>query len=263
MQKRVMVFGLSFLVCCVSSLTLVSCKTKQVVAEQGASENVAVSKIISGHYANRKSFETVNIKASARYEDDKQTQNVTAEIRMKKDEKILVIVRFFGITMAKAMITPDKVSYYEKINGKYFEGNYKLLSNWLGTDLDYQKVQNLFLGLALDDLTQGQYTESVENNLYKLKSAKNGSAEKEFLFEGANFLLKKEILTQKEEDRSLEINYLSHNESPKGIMPFDIFIQAFQKQKVSIQIGYNSMAFDEGLSFSYDVPEGYEQIFID
>ncbi len=254
MQKWLVVFGLLF---------LVSCKTKQVVAEQGAAENVEVSKIISGHYANRKNFETLNIKASARYEDDKQTQNVTAEIRMKKDEKILVIVRFFGITMAKAMITPEKVSYYEKINGKYFEGNYSLLSNWLGTDLDYQKVQNLFLGLALDDLTKGKYVESIEDNRYKLKSKANGATEKEFLFEGANFLLKKEVLAQKEENRSLEINYLSHKESPKGIMPFDIFIQAFQKDKVTIQIGYNSVSFDEGLSFSYDVPEGYEQIFID
>ncbi|WP_035676705.1 DUF4292 domain-containing protein [Flavobacterium limnosediminis] len=254
MKKWLAVFGLLLIVCC---------KPKQLVAESGASENVAVSKVISGHYANRKNFETVNIKANARYEDDKQAQNVTAEIRIKKDEKILVIVRFFGITMAKAMITPEKVSYYEKMNGKYFEGDYSLLSKWLGTDLDFQKVQNLFLGLALDDLTKGKYEESVENNMHKLKSKNNGATEKEFLFEGANFLLKKEILTQEQEGRSVEINYLSHKESSKGIMPFDIFIQAMQKEKVSIEIGYNSVAFDEELSFSYDVPNGYEQIFID
>lgn len=254
MRKLLVVFGLVF---------LVSCKPKQVVTEQGtASENVAVSKIISGHYANRKSFETLNIKANANYEDEKQSQNVTTEIRIKKDEKILVIVRFLGITMAKALITPDKVSYYEKINGKYFEGNYKMLSNWLGTDLDFQKVQNLFLGMAIDDLTKGTYVESIEDKMYKLKSARNGT-EKEFLFEGANFLLKKETLVQKSEDRSLEINYLSHKESPKGIMPLQIAIEAQQKQKVSIQINYNTISFNESLSFTYDVPEGYEQIFID
>jgi hypothetical protein len=254
MQKWLAVFGL---------LLIISCKSKQLVAEHGASDNVAMSKVISGHYANKKNFTTANIKANAKYEDDKQTQNVTAEIRIRKDEKILVIVRFFGITMAKAMITPEKVSYYEKINGKYFEGNYSLLSKWLGTDLDFQKVQNLFLGMALDDLTKERYLESVENNMYKLKSRNNDRTEKEFLFEGANFLLKKEILTQKEEGRSLEINYLSHKESSKGIMPFDIAIHAMQKDKVSIEIGYNSVAFDEELSFSYDVPNGYEQIFID
>lgn len=254
MQKWLAVFGL---------FLIMSCKPKQMVAAHGAADNVVVSKIITGHYANSKNFETVNIKANARYEDDKQSQNVTAEIRIKKDEKILVIVRFFGVTMAKAMITPEKVSYYEKINGKYFEGNYSLLSRWLGTDLDFQKVQNLFLGMALDDLTKGSYIESVENNLHKLKSRKNGGTEKEFLFEGANFLLKKEILTQEEQGRSLEINYLSHKESAKGAMPFDISIQALQKGKVAIEIGYNSVSFDESLSFSYDVPKGYEQIFID
>jgi uncharacterized protein DUF4292 len=263
MQKLLVVFGRIFLVCCASSLLLVSCKPKQVVTEKGASENLSGSKIITGHYANRKDFETVNIKSSASYEDEKQTQNVTAEIRIKKDEKILVIVRFFGITMAKALITPEKVSYYEKINGKFFEGNYALLSNWLGTDLDFQKVQNLFMGMAIDDLTKEQYIESVENNLYKLKSKKKGATEKEFLFEGANFLLKKEVLSQKEEDRNLEINYISHKESPKGIMPMEIHIEAIQKQKVTIHIGYNSVTFNEDLSFSYEVPEGYEQIFID
>ena len=41
--------------------------------------------------------------------------------------------------MAKALITPTKVSYYEKINNTYFEGDFSLLSNWLGTDLDFQK----------------------------------------------------------------------------------------------------------------------------
>jgi hypothetical protein len=52
-------------------------------------------------------------KANAKYSDDQQSQNVTAEIKIKKDQQILVI-RFLGITMAKASITPTSVSYYEK-----------------------------------------------------------------------------------------------------------------------------------------------------
>jgi hypothetical protein len=39
--------------------------------------------------------------------------------------------------MAKASITPTSVSYYEKIKGTYFEGDFSALSQWLGTDLDY------------------------------------------------------------------------------------------------------------------------------
>jgi hypothetical protein len=47
--------------------------------------------------------------------------------------------------MAKASITPTSVSYY----GTYFEGDFSALSQWLGTDLDYNKIQNMLLGEAL------------------------------------------------------------------------------------------------------------------
>jgi hypothetical protein len=47
--------------------------------------------------------------------------------------------------MAKASITPTSVSYY----GTYFEGDFSALSQWLGTDLDYNKIQNMLLGEPL------------------------------------------------------------------------------------------------------------------
>lgn len=245
---------------------LVSCKSKKgLIGEQSAYENAELVTVVKGHYGNQQNFSTANFRASARYEDHTQSQNVTAEIRIKKDEKILVLVRFFGITMAKALITPEKVSYYEKINGKYFEGNYQLLSNWLGTPLDYEKVQNLFLGRALDDLTKEQYTVALENGLHVLKNNPKASLRKMFMFEAANFLLKKETIEQEtpEGPRSVDVTYPSHKESEKGIYPAEIHIEAHQKEKVSIKIAYNHVTFNEDLSFTYDVPEGYEQIFID
>jgi hypothetical protein len=35
----------------------------------------------------------------------------------------------------------NSVSYYEKIKGTYFEGDFSALSQWLGTDLDYSKIK--------------------------------------------------------------------------------------------------------------------------
>lgn len=245
---------------------LASCKTKQAAAtvtEQAVGESKAANEIITGHYKNKKDFKTLKISASADYKDDKQSHSMTAEIRIKKDETILVSVRFLGITMAKAIITPKRVSYYEKIGNKYFDGDYAMLSRWLGTELDYNKVQNIFLGEAMDDLTKGTYQASVENGQYKLVS-KKGTIMKQFLFEGANYLLKKQSIAQSgPEPRSLDINFPAHKEYPKAILPADIKIDAEQKDKVHIRIEYNSVTFDEDLSFPYSVPEGYDQIFLD
>lgn len=249
------------------ALAFTSCKTKQVVVpEQAVTAESAksVKEVIDGHNRIPKDFQTLYIKANASYKDSKQSQNVTAEIRIKKGEMILVSVRFLGITMAKALITPKKVSYYEKINNTYFEGNYAMLSRWLGTELDYNKVENMLLGEALDNLGKGDYKFSVENGQYKLQGKEGKSINKEFFFEGANFLLKKQVVAQGgQEPRSLEIQYPAHKEYPKAVLPAEIRIEAEQKDRVNIKIEYNTVTFDEKLSFPYDVPEGYEQIFID
>jgi len=246
---------------------LSSCKTKQAaakVAEGTADEDRGSKEIITGHYKNPSNFKTLLIKADASYKDKKQSQNVSAEIRIKKDETILVSVRFLGITMAKALITPKEVSYYEKIGSTYFRGDYVALSRWLGTDLDFNKVQNMLTGEALDDLTKGNYKSSIEDGKYKLIGKANGGIIKEFLFEGSNYLLKKQHVEQGgQQPRSLDIAYPAHHEYPQAIMPSGIKIEAEQKDRVNINIEYASVKFDEALTFPFEVPEGFEQIFIE
>ena len=62
-------------------------------------------------------------------------------MRMEKDQKILIMST--PISVVKALITPEKVSFYNKLDNTYFEGDFKYLSDLLGTDLDFEKVQNL------------------------------------------------------------------------------------------------------------------------
>lgn len=242
-----------------------SCNAKKaVIAEGNASEVIASAKVIENHYNLKRNFSTVYIKSSAKYKDDKQSQSVSAEIRIKKDEQILVSVRFLGITLAKALITPTQVKYYEKIGEKFFEGGYSTLSKWLGTDLDFQKVQNMLIGEAMDDLTKGKYTTTIDNNLYKLEDISGKNTAKSFYFEAANYLIKKQEVTQAKEDRMLQVSYPNHKEYPETVLPVEISMQATQKgKKTNINIEYNSVTFNENLTFPYSVPDGYERIYID
>jgi hypothetical protein len=211
----------------------------------------------------KKDFSTLYIKSSAHYQDGKQSQNVTAEIKIKKDEIILVSIRFLGITMAKALITPNEVKYYEKIGGKYLEGNYSALSQWLGTDLDFQKVQNMIIGQALDNLKEVNYTTTIEDQLYKLEDESETNTKKAYFFQADNFLIKKEEIIQKDKQRMVQISYPSHSEFNKIIFPTGLIIDAVQEnKKTNINIDYNTVTFNEDLSFPYSVPEGYERIFI-
>ncbi len=255
------------------ALLLASCKPKQAVVAQTdvttPAETVTVDadkparEIATAHYANPHNFSTLLIKADARYEDKNQTQNVSADIRMKKDETILVSVRYLGFTVAKALITPSEVSYYEKLNGTFFKGDYKLLSRWLGTDLDFKKVQNLLLGEAIYDLNKGKYTATADNGQYKL-TGKDGNLLKQFLFEGSKYLLIQQQVDQNGLDpRSLTIQYPAYNQYSQASLPASVGILAEQADKVKIDINYNSVTFDEKLTFPFEIPENSKEITIE
>ena len=241
---------------------LIGCKSKQSVTTAAANENTEVSKVINGHYKNEHDFTTLNIRANAKYEDEKQSHSMNADIRIKKDDIIWINIKFLGIPMAKAMITPTKVSYYEKINNTYFEGDFSMLSNWLGTDLDFNKVQNLFLGKAIDDLTKDKWVSEVVEKMFKLSLPNSSDIAKEFYFEGANYLLKKETITQASKNRSLEIRYPSFKEEKGMFLPNEINIKAEQKNKVTIDIEYKNTTFNENLSYPFSIPSGYTAIEI-
>ncbi|EIA10024.1 DUF4292 domain-containing protein [Flavobacterium frigoris] len=243
---------------------MVSCKSKAVVA--GATTPVTYMKsknIIAKHYDNKSDFSTLYIKAKAKYSDDKQSQNVTAEIKIKKDEQILVSIRFLGITMAKASITPTSVSYYEKIKGTYFEGDFSALSQWLGTDLDFNKIQNMLLGEALDDLKKGKYTESLVEGLYRLDDTANDNTKKTFYINGGDFSVNRQEITQTAEGRMIQVAYTYIKEYKEAIVPATVVIHTYQpKGKSEINLEYDTITFNEELSFPYSVPNGYNRIII-
>jgi hypothetical protein len=243
---------------------LAGCKAKKGLSEGKASEDLATKKIIENHYDVKKNFSTAYIRANAKYKDKDQSLSFSAEIRIQKDEMILVSIRFLGITMAKGVITPTEVKYYEKTGNKFFEGDYTTLSNWLGSDLDFYKVQNMLIGQAMDDLRKGNYSNTIEDRLYKLKDISDKKNAKSFYFEAANFLIKRQEIEQAAKNRKLNVFYPNHKEYKEAILPLSILIEAIhENDKNTISLDYNSVTFNEQLSFPYSVPSGYEQIFIE
>lgn len=244
---------------------LVACKSKSVVvsARKPTDSGMSAKKIIASYNNNTIDFKTLYIKSNVQYADDKQSQNVTAEIKIKKDEQILVSVRFLGITMAKASITPTSVSYYEKMGSNYFEGDFSTLSQWLGTDLDYTKIQNMLLGRAIDDLGKGKYTESIADQGYKLEDESAGDFKKSFYFDANTFMLNKQEIAQTAKDRMIDVGYYNNTVYKEGTLPSRVIINAIQpKGKSKINFEYNTITFNEELSFPYSVPNGYKRIII-
>ncbi|MHA7059295.1 DUF4292 domain-containing protein [Aquimarina sp. M1] len=252
-----------YLLCCLL-IVLHSCKGTKALSDT-KTKRLKTEKIVNNHYNNAFNFTTINAKVKVRYDDGKQSFSPNVTLRLEKDKKIWVSAKLLGITLAKALITPEKVSYYEKINNTYFEGNFQLLSEWLGTDLDFEKVQQLLLGQALFNLKDEKYVSSIENQKYRLTPKKELELfERLFVLYPDNFKMFSQQLKQPLENRNLLISYGSYQNVGNQSFPKEISILASEGiARTSIMIDYRSVDYNANVSFPFKIPSGYEQVTIE
>lgn len=245
----------------IAILTLSACKTKKNVAEAGVNA-MATKKIISNHYNNSFDQKTINAKINAKYKGKKTSATVSVRLRLEKDKTIWLSATKFGIPLAKVKITPNRVSYYEKLSRTYFDGDFTLLSNWLGTELDYQKVQNILLGQAVMNLRKGKYISSIENNLYEVKLKKgNNLFGILFFLNPENFKLNKQEIKNSKDKQLLTVSYPVYNSIEGEQFPKKIDIRAIDnKDLTTINIEYKSVEFNKQLTFPFKIPNGYKEI---
>ncbi|MCF4100682.1 DUF4292 domain-containing protein [Gillisia sp. M10.2A] len=243
-------------------MLLAACSGKKKVLEI---EDAATSKVVSEHYRNELYFKTLNSRLRLKYQDEERTQSVTVSFRMKKDSAIWMSAQLLGIPLAKALITKDRVSYYEKIGKTYFDGDFSLVSKWLGTPLDYDKLQNLLIGQSIYDLRTDKYKLTESTQGYQLEPVNTMEAIKKlFLLDAGSYKALAQQLSQEKENRSVTVTYPKYQTVGNQRMPEEIKINANDGPKnTQIEINYRTVSFDEQVSFPFEIPSGYDEIEIE
>ena len=238
----------------------IGCKsTKNLTSEGVIKENMTAKQIIRENQKQTADFKTFQAKVKIDYSDGKSSNGVTVNLRMEKDKTIWLSA---PLGVARAMITPDKVSYYNKWENEYFDGDYSLLSELLGVDLDFQKVQNLLMGETLYNLKDETYVASSNEVSYILQPEKQSSIfEIFYLFNPGHFKLDSQQLSQPLTKRFLEIDYKSYQLVDRQIFPENVNILALEKSdQVKIDLEFKSISINEDLRFPFEIPEGYKEI---
>ncbi len=100
----------------VFGLLVISCGPKKTAAERKA--DATKENVIQQNLAAAPSFKTMQGRLRGSYDDGEDSQSISVSIRMEKDKAIWLSAKLGGlITVAKVMVTPQRVQFYEKING--------------------------------------------------------------------------------------------------------------------------------------------------
>lgn len=243
------------------SLTFIlsGCRSSKTIVEGDKNYKLSAKQLIKENAKKEADFKTLQSKLKITYAESGKQQAHTVSYRMKKDE-VIWISATFGIIRAK--ITPEKVSFYNKLDKTYFEGNFEYFSKLLGTNLDYTKIQNLLLGEALFNLKDEAYKISIHEKNYALQPKKQRDLfEIFFLLNPSHYKVTSQQISQFTEQRHLQIDYLSHQEIDKEILPEHIKVIAVERSKEMIaELEFKSVTLNDDLRFPFKVPSGFKEI---
>ncbi|MCK0178745.1 DUF4292 domain-containing protein [Flavobacteriaceae bacterium S0862] len=253
---------ITYIVLAIVLLISFGCKSaKSITSNSELDSKISSRQLIKEHTKTFTKFKTLQARVKVEYLQGDMEQTHSINLRMEKDKTIWLSATL-GIVRAK--ITPTKVSFYNKLDNTYFDGNFSLISDLLGTDLDFNKVQNLLLGEALFDLTTNNYKVDVFDKSYLLQPKRQSELlEILLLLNPSHYKMDSQQISQALEQRILQIDYKDYQEVDKQVLPKNVNIIAVQGNfETQINMEFKSVSLDSDLRFPFRIPTGFKEIVV-
>lgn len=237
-----------------------SCKTtKNMIDVTAIAKDISARKVAKKHIAANFDRKTVDAKLKVNFDNEKTNQSLSVSMKIKKDEVIWLKGTKF-LTVFKAEITPTSVRYYSSVFKHYFEGDFTMIEKLLGVKMNFEQLQNLFLGQALLNLREDKQRVEIVNNRYVVSpEIQPNLFDIFFKINPAHFKLDEQSIINSDKNLRLDIAYPSYNLIDNAVFPSEINIKAKNPKRVTaIDLIYKSVVFDTDVNMSFNIPNGYK-----
>jgi len=244
------------------TMILTSCKTtKNMIDATATAKDISARKVAKKHIAANFDQKTIDAKLKVNFNNGKTKQNLSVSMKMKKDEVIWLKGSKF-ITVFKAEITPTSVRYYSSLFKNSFEGDFSMIEQLLGVEINFEQLQNLFLGQSLLNVKEEVQQVEITNDRYVLSPEKQAKLfDIFFTINPAHFKLDEQSIVNNDKNLRLDVKYPSYNLINDVIFPDGIKIKAKNtKSATTIDLEYKSVEFNTDVNMSFNIPSGYKKL---
>jgi outer membrane biogenesis lipoprotein LolB len=216
--------------------------------------------IIHSHYTHAPDFHFLEGKAKVHFNNGDNSYKFTLKYRIEKDRIIWLQANMLGFPLAKMKITPGKVEFYERIKNQCFSGNFELIHQKLGIELDYNALQNIFLGLALQSLTAENYRMETDGNTYKILPVNhNDTYNFGYWIHPETYKITKEQISSS--GGSIKILYPEYESIQDNHYPKNIIITGQNKtESIQIEMQVIRLTLPVELRFPFHLPDSCNPI---
>lgn len=238
-----------------------ACKSIPVLPTKSPVEKVDVIGLAKEINAKQPKINFLRARIRATYDDQKKRQQVILQMRMQ-DQKSIWMSATMLVPIAKLLLTPNEVAFYEKFQKRFFKGDYEFINSLFNTEFGYNDIQNLLLGNPLLDPAKGRWKQ-ISNPDYYLLTPELGknSLRPIFFFDPESFLLKEQRVVIPGSAKTLSVKYLDHQRIQGQNIPLTVEISFFDgNQLTKLLLEYTRVDFPGGFTIPFDIPKGYKKI---
>tara|TARA_B100000963_G_scaffold21598_1_gene16250 strand:- start:337 stop:1101 length:765 start_codon:yes stop_codon:yes gene_type:complete len=239
---------------------LFSCgASKKIDAAPLLGSKMKAKQILKAHQNQKADFSTLQARLKLELTEGNKLQTHTLTLRMERGKTIWVNA---FLNMVRLKITPETVQMYNKLDHTFFDGDYEIVNDFLGIELNFSNLENILLGDALFNPKTNALKREPNQTAYVL-APKNINELLQVLYyiNPGSFKLEGQSVYQPLENRSLDVNYQGFQAIDAQLFPKSITIKVFENQKgTSLKLNLKSVILNQPLQFPFKMPSGYKPI---
>lgn len=230
---------------------------KNLKSTVGEIPEMRTKQILKKHIKQHAKFNTLQCKLKIELFQNSKAQSNTVTLRMDRGKTIWINA---FLNMIRIKITPDRVQMYNKIDKTYFDGDFSLIKQLLGIDLDFSNLENLLLGDTFFKHNSSSLNQVKDNSGYTLKPYKlDPTLNVLYRINPFYFKMKTQEISHLKEEIHLKVNYDDFQEINQQLIPSKMAITINEKQNNTfIKLNLKSVSLNQSIRFPFKLPKGYK-----
>ena len=240
-------------------LSFVACKSPLVPSSRAPIKDIKIKELTKSIGKNKLNYKNFRSRVKTTYDNGKRKQHIIINLRLEKSKFIWMSASMI-VPIAKLLITPQRVSFYEKFQKTFFEGDVSYINQRFDTGFEFKDLQNLLMGLPLININRGSW-ESISHPKYYILTPKTNKSQfrPTFFFDPNNFLLLEQRFMVSGTQYSITIRYFNHQKIEGEFVPRNVQISLFDGLALTrVNLEYTRADFPEQLSIPFDIPPDYQ-----
>lgn len=206
------------------------------------------------------SYTTLSLKGKARLDINGNANNVSMNIRIRKDEGIWVSIGGpVGIELGRAWITPDSIKVLNKWQSVYLAKPFSYVHRFTNPQVSYKLLQAILSGNTFPDFMGTDADLVSKNGVWEITGAQAQLAYR--LLFNTLFKVSEYQLNDLNAAKALKVVYGDYQNMNGTLFPTAIQINSMAgTQKIALNIDFSKVESNLPVDFPFNVPGKYEVI---